>query len=62
MSPVVVAAVISGSAVLTSSAVALIGVVLTIRAQTRRIDEDNRKALAAQTGEIKAHVTRTERP
>lgn len=56
MSPTIVAAIISASGVVISSAVALGGVALTIRAQTRRIDADNQAALAAQTGEIKAHL------
>ncbi len=61
MSPIIVASIVSGSAVLLSSAVALTGVIITSRAQTRRIDADNKARLDAQTGEIKAHVTRTER-
>lgn len=56
MNPIVEAAIISTCGVIVSAAVALTGVVLTIRSQTRRIDEDNRAALAAQTGEIKKHL------
>lgn len=56
MSPTIVAAIITGSAVIISSGLALTGVIFTIRAQTKRIDEDNRAALAAQTGEIKKHL------
>jgi hypothetical protein len=57
VNPVVEAAIISASGVIVSAGVALSGVMLTIRAQTRHIDADNRAALAAQTGEIKQHLT-----
>jgi preprotein translocase subunit YajC len=56
VSPIIVAAIISGSAVVVSSGVALAGVVITIRAQTRHIDQDNKAALAAQTSDIKQHL------
>lgn len=55
MSPIIVAALISATSTLT-------GVIVTTRMQTWRIDADNKARLDAQTGEIKAHVTRTEHP
>lgn len=50
MSPIIVAALISSFSTLT-------GVLVTTRAQNRRIDRDNRAALEAQTAELKAHLT-----
>lgn len=48
MSPIIAAALISSLSTLT-------GVLITTRAQNRRIDVDNRAALADQTAELKDH-------
>lgn len=50
MNPIIGAALISSVSTLT-------GVILTTRAQDRRIDRDNRAALDAQTAELKQHLT-----
>jgi hypothetical protein len=58
MNPIIVASLISSAAVLLSAGVTFLGVVVKLRAQTARIDQENKAALAAQTHELKKQLVR----